>query len=114
MQYELQNFYLQHKEPIKGCFLALRDIILSFDNSVTEEWKYSTAFFYYKNKPFCYLWSNKKSDEPYIGITKGIEIDHPLLEQGNRTKMKILPINPCADIPVESILEVLLLASHLY
>ena len=114
MLHELQKFYLEKEEPLKSCFFALRDIILAFDNVIREQWKYKSPFFYYKGKPFCYLWYNKKTNEPYIGVVKGVQIDHPMLEHGNRTHIKIMRINPCADIPVESIYEVLGEATKLY
>jgi hypothetical protein len=110
----LQNFYLEKEEPLKSCLYALQGIILSFDERVTEHWKYKVPFFYFNGKPFCYLWYNKKNNEPYIGIVKGCYIDHPMLESGNRKKMKIIRINPCSDIPIESILEILTLARTFY
>jgi hypothetical protein len=111
---ELQNFYLDKKEPLKSCFLALRDIITSFDDNISEHWKYKLPFFYFKGKPFCYLWYNKKTNEPYIGVAKGLQINSPFLELGNRTHIKIMRINPCADIPIESVYEILREASKLY
>jgi hypothetical protein len=107
MIHDLQNFYLEKREPLKSCFFALQGVILGFDEAVTEHWKYKLPFFYFKGKPFCYLWYDKKTNEPYIGIVKGGEIEHPILEQGDRKRIKIIRINPCADIPLESINEVL-------
>ena len=49
---ELDNFYLQQEEPIKGCLLALRQIILSQDKEVTNTWKYGMPFFATKEKCF--------------------------------------------------------------
>lgn len=111
---ELDNFYLEQKEPLQSCFLALRDIILSLDEDIRPAWKYSTAFFYFKKKPFCYLWYDKKTNEPYIGVVRANLFEHPTLEKGNRKRMKILKINPCADIPVELIQEVLSKAMEYY
>ncbi len=37
-----------------------------------------------------------------------------MLERGNRKRMKIFPINPCADIPEESIYEVFKDATKYY
>lgn len=34
MENEIDNFYLQKEEPLKGCLLALREIILSEDKEV--------------------------------------------------------------------------------
>ncbi len=99
-------FYEQKTEPLKGCLLALRFFILDFNSLITEEWKYRMPFFCYKGKMFCYLWMDKKSCEPYIGIVEGNKIDHPLLERGDRSRMKILRVNPLEDLPLERIEEV--------
>lgn len=111
---ELDLFYDKQEEPNKGCFLALRSIILNLDSNITEAYKYKLPFFLYKNKMFCYLWKDKQTNVPYIGIVKGNEINHPLLEQGNRKKMKILSVNPNKDIPIEALEDILKSAIKLY
>ena len=100
---ELDHFYLDQEEPIKGTLLALKDIILALDSDISPAWKYKAPFFLYKGKMFCYLWIDKKTNEPYIGIVEGLRIEHPILEQGNRSKMKILRVNPNQDIPIKEI-----------
>jgi len=102
----IDHFYLDKEEPIKSCLQALRSIVLNFSSEISEHWKYGLPFFYFKNKPFTYLWIDKKTHHPYIGVVKGIFIDHPMLHQGDRKKMKILSINPSKDIPVEVIYEI--------
>ena len=108
------NYYLQEAEPYKSCLLALKDIILGLDEKISQEWKYSLPFFYYKKKPFCYFWKDKKTKEPYIGVVRGNEIEHPLLESGNRTRIKIFRVNPNEDIDVKSVQEILKKAMTLY
>lgn len=49
---DLEKFYLQQEEPIKGTLLALRKIILKLDNNITNAWKYRMPFFCYKGKMF--------------------------------------------------------------
>lgn len=64
--------------------------------------------FCYKLKMFCYLWTDKKTNEPYILFVEGDRIQHELLETGGRKRMKILRINPTQDIPkdlVESLVQ---------
>lgn len=72
---ELDDFYLQHDEPIKGVLLALRGIILRQDKEITNILKYGMPFFCYKGKTFCYLWVHKKYRQPYIGIVEGKYFD---------------------------------------
>lgn len=94
--------------------LALREIILSVDESLTPEWKYKTPFFYYRGKMFCYLWIHKKYKLPYIGIVKGHRIEHPSLISEERRQIKIMLINPDKDIPVKKIKLILNKALDLY
>lgn len=100
---ELYNYYLEKEEPQKSCLLALRDIILSMDKNVSETQKWGMPCFSYKKKMFCYLWTDKKTDEPYILFVEGKYLNHPELETGNRSRMKILRINPTEDLPLETI-----------
>lgn len=103
MQEELDNFYLNLEEPNHSCFLALRDIILSYHPEITAAWKYRLPFFMFRNKMFCYLWKDKKTQMPYISIAQGLHIEHPDLIQGDRKRFKLLMIDPNQDIPVETI-----------
>lgn len=106
MQPELQNFYTSKDEPIQSCLFTLRDIILEFDPEITETIKYGMPCFALGKKHFCYLWTDKKSGHPYILIVEGNKIDHPSLIQGDRKRMKVLPVNPEKDIPTENIYDV--------
>lgn len=99
----LENFYLQQEEPIRGCLIALRDLILQQDRQITAEWKYKLPFFYYQGKMLCYLWVHKKYRQPYIGLVDGNKIDHPDLLVEKRARMKILVIDPEKDLPLETI-----------
>ena len=108
------NFYLTKKEPNKSCLLALRRIILKQDNAITETRKYGMPCFCYRNKMFCYLWTDKRTDEPYILFVEGKHLDHPDLEHGNRSRMKIYRINPSKDLPLNTIEELLSDALDLY
>lgn len=111
---DIDNFYLEQKEPEKATFLALREIILSLDTEVSHVWKYRMPFFCYKKKMFCYLWLDKKTQEPYIGVVEGNRIEHIELEQGKRSRMKILRINPTKDLPLETIESILNQALNFY
>ncbi len=102
-----EDFYLNKEEPVKGCLLALRKIILEQDSFMTETLKYGMPCFCYKKKIICYLWTDKKTGEPYILIADGQKVDHPALETGSRSRMKILKVNPELDIPIETIKNIL-------
>ncbi|RYY34478.1 MAG: DUF1801 domain-containing protein, partial [Sphingobacteriaceae bacterium] len=85
----IDEFFLNKYEPAKSCLQALRQFMLNYHPAITEEWKYKLPFYYYKGKMFCYFWVDKKSGQPYIGIVEGGRIEHPMLVQGDRKRMKI-------------------------
>lgn len=99
----IDNFFLQHDEPAKICLQFLRNHILLLDKGITEAWRYSMPFYLLNDKRFCYLWYHKKHKQPYIGITEGKIIHHPDLIAENRSRMKILLIDPAKDIPLKKI-----------
>ena len=111
---EFDQYYLTKQEPHKSCLLALRKIILEQDENVTETRKYGMPCFSYKKKMFCYLWTDKKTEEPYILFVEGKHLDHPKLEAGNRSRMKIFRVNPTKDLPLSTIKRLLNQALALY
>ena len=111
---ERDHFYLHKEEPNKSCLLALRNIILNQDENITETEKYGMPCFCYKKKMFCYLWVDKKTHGPYILMVEGKYLDHPKLEVGNRSRMKIFRFNPHEDIPILVINSILNDALNLY
>ena len=99
----IDNYFLAKEEPVKSCLQALRTMILAYDKNITETWKYGMPMYCYKDKMFCYLWTHKKFKQPYIGFVEGNKIDHPLLIQEKRARMKILLLDPEKNIPIKTI-----------
>ncbi len=114
MTREIDNYYLSKEEPNKSCLLALRAIILQQDANITETQKYGMPCFCYKKKMFCYVWTDKKTDEPYILMVEGKRLVHPALEAGKRSRMKIFRVNPNKDLPKNTIEHILQKALDLY
>ena len=108
MQDILQNFYLTKQEPFKSCLLAVRSIILTMDPAISEPIKYGMPCFCYKKKILCYLWTDKKTAEPYILMAAGRLLKHPELISGDRARMKIFPIESAKDSPVNTIRTILM------
>ena len=108
------NFYFDKQEPNKSCLLSMRDILLNYDKNITETRKYGMPCFCYHGKMFCYIWVDKKSDEPYFLMVEGNHINHPKLKSENRSRMKILRINPKKDLPISMIDFILNKALNLY
>jgi hypothetical protein len=111
---QLDDFYLKQEEPIKGIFLALKEIILKQDNDITNVLKYGMPFFCYKGKMFCYLWTHKKHKQPYIGIVEGKHFDEDFLLQEKRSRMKIMLFDTNEDLPLEQIEDIIQKAIKLY
>ena len=110
----IDRFYLSQEEPLKSCWMVLRDIILGFDGNISESWKYGMPFFLYKQKILCYFWLDIKDNKPYVGIIEGWRIEHPLLVQGKRKRIKVFYIDPNVDLPVKQIHRILKLAMSFY
>ncbi len=114
MKEQSHDIYLDFPEPQQSALLALRGIILAFDENISETVKYGMPCFLYKKNILCYCWADKKTGEPYILMAEGNYLEHPLLEKGDRARMKMLRIHPEADIPVKTVREVLSRAIDLY
>lgn len=111
---KLHSFYLDKEEPNKSCLLALRDIILNQDTAIAETRKWGMPCFCYNKKMFCYLWIDKKTEEPYILMVEGKYLSHPELEEDNRSRMKIFRVNPNKDLPIRTIEDILQKALDFY
>ena len=108
------KYYSSKEEPNQSCLLALRKLILDSHTDLYETRKWGMPCFCMGKKPICYLWTDKKTNQPYVLIVEGKRIDHPALKAGDRAKMKILQVDPLEDLPVSDIGEVLDLAIDLY
>src|SRR5215467_16305740 len=114
MMREIDEYFAGNEEPVKGYLLALRQHILNLDENISELWKYKMPFYAYCGKRFCYLWVDKKTNWPYLGIVDGRIFDQPQLTLGGRSRMKIMLLDPNKDIPLRTIDEVLKRVLKLY
>lgn len=76
--------------------------------------KYGMPCFCYKKKVISYLWTDKKTDDPYSLMAEGKHLDHLKLEAGDRSRMKIFRVNPNKDLPIKTIKKILQTALDLY
>lgn len=111
---KIDCYYLNMEEPNKSCLLALRSIILKQDPEISETKKWGMPCFCFKKKMFCYLWTDKKTQDPYILFVEGNYLKHAVLETGNRSRMKIFRIDPSKDLPMATIQFLLTMALDLY
>lgn len=100
---EIDEFFMYKEEPVKSCLLALRAFILQYDPHITEAWKYKMPFYCYNGKMCCYLWTDKKTEQPYIGIVEGKQVHHPQLVADKRARMTIMHFDPRQDLPVDEL-----------
>lgn len=105
---------MQKEEPVKGCLLAMRQLILRYNAGITEAWKYKMPFFCYNGKMFCYVWVDRKTGQPYLGIVEGKRIQHPALIRQNRSRMKVMFVDPAKDLPVRAIHSIFKMAMKFY
>ncbi len=98
---QLDHYYLKQPEPIQGCLLALKDIILRLDENITHQRKFQIPFFYYKDKKLAYLWLNKKKLQ--IGFIEDKSIYPKKDGIKLKDKYESIIIDPNADIPIELI-----------
>jgi hypothetical protein len=99
----IDKYYLDKVEPTRSCLQSLRQFILGIDPYIQEKWRFGMPFFYYRGKMACYLWIDKKTLHPYLGIVEGKHIEHPELVSGKRSRMKVLIVNPQKDLPLKKI-----------
>lgn len=111
---DVTNFYFKQEEPNRSCSLAMREIVRKANAEVEETIKYGSPCFVYRGRAFCYLWKDKKTNEPYFLLVEGKRLNHPMLEAGNRKRMKILRVSPTQDLLIEVINAVLEEALELY
>ena len=111
---DLDRYYLNQDEPNRSCLLAIRSLVLAQSRHITETVKYGMPCFCYRKKVFCYLWSDKKTHEPYLLMVEGKHLDHPQLEAGTRSRMKIFRVDPNKDLPVLTLDHILQQALNLY
>lgn len=111
---DFDHFFMQQSEPNKSCLLALKSIVLEHHADISSAWKYGMPFFYFKGRMFCYLWVHKKTGQPYLGFVEGKHLNHPLLIQEKRARIKIMLFDANGDLPIETINSLLQEAISLY
>jgi hypothetical protein len=92
---------------------ALRQIILECDPNITPEWKYRLPFFYIKGKMRCYLWKDKKTQQPYIGSMNSKEMNHPKIDLGTIKKVMVYAIDIEKDLSKVEIEKLIQLSTSL-
>jgi hypothetical protein len=111
---KLDEFFLQHQEPLQSTLMAIDTILKQQDKNITVAYKYGGPFYHYKGRMFAYLWVDKITKEPYIGFVEGQKINHIKLEIGDRKRIAILRCNTQKDLPVAAIKTITKMALAFY
>jgi hypothetical protein len=112
MNRELENYYLKQPEPIQGCLLALKGIILSVDESISHRRAYQIPVFFYEEMKLAFLWVNRK--KLLFGLITDRRLISPQDGARRRNKYEMIDIDPEQDIPVKVIKEKLRRQIKLY
>jgi hypothetical protein len=103
----IDEYFHNKPEPMRSYLMSLRHFLLHERAHITEVWSYAMPFYLHNGKRFCYIWTEKKTNLPYLGIVDGNRIAHPALVSEKRSRMKILKLDPEQDLPVELIKEIM-------
>jgi hypothetical protein len=112
MNRELENYYFRQPEPIQGCLLALKSIILSVDEGISHRRAYQIPVFYYKEKKLAFLWVNRK--QLLFGLVTDKSLVTPPEGARRKNKYETMVIDPNEDIPAEEIVAMLRKQMELY
>lgn len=108
----LENYFLNHPEPHQSCMLYLRKWLIK--QGLEEQFKYSTAFYGYKGKMFCYMSVRTKDQKLYLGFVAGHKLKHPSLLKEGRKQIKVFYIQPEEDLPIKTLKQIISEAKKLY
>jgi hypothetical protein len=108
----LENYFLKQREPHQSCMLYLRKWLAA--QELEEQYKYLTAMYYFKGKPFCYMSVRTKDSQLYLGFMKGYLMKHPELKKEGRTQVKVIYLDPEKDLPIQTLQEIIKAAKKLY
>jgi len=83
-------YIINQSEPYRTILIELKSFIEVALPEVELLFKYKCPFFYYKNKPFCYLNVSLSKRYVDVGFIKGYKLTHNYLVSDNRSIVKSL------------------------
>jgi len=105
MQSSIDNYFITLPEPYQSTLMFLRNFFIE-SLELSEQRKYNTPFYYYKDKWFAFISYNPQTHEIYISFVKGFKINHPELFAEGRKQQKIYRINAKEDIDTDELSEI--------
>ncbi|WP_224483373.1 DUF1801 domain-containing protein [Robertkochia aurantiaca] len=110
-----ENYILNQPEPYRSILLVLQVLIeQKVDKDLDLRFKYGIPFYYYRDKPFCYL--NRSGTYVDMGFNRGslLEAHQHLMEGRNRKMVRSLRYHFPEEIDAEIVEGVLTEARMLY
>lgn len=95
------HYYHKQPEPLQGCLLALKHIILAHDAHITHGRLFQIPFFWYKGYKLAFLWVHRK--KLLLGLVEDLKLIKAEPGLRRRNKYETLEIDPAKDIPVKTI-----------
>jgi len=103
----IDYFYEKQTTENKACLLLLRELILTHNEDITESLRWNIPCYKFQDSMICLLNIDKKSALPYVLWVDGKALKHPSLVLGSRKRMRILHIDPNANVDVRVIKDLL-------
>ena len=103
-------YILKQKEPLQSIMLYIRQVIFDAVPEIDEKYKYNIPFYYYKEKPVCYINILKGTNYVDLGFWDGFKLSnkHGLLKSNNRKMVKSLEFLSLKDVDLTVLKETLI------
>ncbi len=104
-------YILKLDEPYKGIVCHLIAVIEIMVPTATLEYKWSIPYFYYQNKPLCYLNASPKNNYVDLGFAKGFQLqqnlDYLIADKGRNTvkSLRYFSIESINNAIIKSVLK---------
>jgi hypothetical protein len=106
MEHPADELILKQPEQVQSVIWFLREFIPSQNSLIDERYKYRTIFFYYRDRPFCYV--NPEKNGLYIGFVMGHQMKkRKSLIAGGRSMIRSWHIDPEKDLNIKELKDLL-------
>ena len=95
------QYYHKQPEPLQGCLLALKHILLSHNAQITHGRLFQIPFFWYRGYKLAFLWVHRK--KLLLGFVEDLKLVKAEPGLRRRNKYETMEIDPNKDIPVKTI-----------
>ncbi len=112
----VEIYILKQDKSHQSILLFVRQIIFETFPEINEKFKYGIPFYYYKQKPFCYLNIPKKKKYVDVGFVKGFQLSNKqdvLVAGNNRNSVKSIQYSTLSEIDFNILKEILIEASNI-